>query len=127
MPRAPQVTHLFPVFALAVGASVGAQVADRGPDATAVVVTSGDALGAARGAQALFERRRLRYMPLSIGGSGGACDEHVGRFCTWYSEGEWYPTPEPTELVDLRAELVERLDSLQSIVPGSSWILGQRV
>ena len=127
MPRAAHVAHLSVVLTLCVGVSLAAQVVDGGHDTSAVVIDSGDALGAARAAQALFERRRLRHLPLSIGAGGGACDERVGRFCTWYSEGEWYPTPEPIEVVGMRAELLEQLDSLQSLVPGASWIIGQRV
>lgn len=81
----------------------------------------------ARMAQASFERRRIRYLPITLDGFGGDCDEIIGRICTTYSEGEWYPVPEHDEIVRLRTQLLQRLDSLQDLAPGSDWILGQRV
>jgi hypothetical protein len=105
----------------------GAQVAEGALDTTVTVPDSGDVLGEARAAQARFERRRLRHLPVTLGSLGGACDERVGRFCTWYDEGEWYPIPERDEVRDLRAELLAGLDSLQGLLPGERWILGQRV
>ena len=81
----------------------------------------------ARMAQAGFERRRIRYLPITLDGFGGECDEIIGRICTTYSEGEWYPVPEHDEIVRLRTQLLQRLDSLQDLAPGSDWILGQRV
>jgi len=56
------------------------------------------AVDAARSAQAAFERRRLPHLPVGVGAPGWECEEHVGRFCTWYEEGEWYPTPEDPEI-----------------------------
>ncbi|MGY8779224.1 MAG: hypothetical protein ACKVIN_14035, partial [Longimicrobiales bacterium] len=88
---------------------------------------SSEVLRSARAAQALFERRRLRYLPEVYGSSNGPPDERVGRFLTWYGEGEWYPVPEHPEIVSLRSGLVAELDSLQGISPGDGWILGQRV
>jgi len=88
---------------------------------------SADALGRARREQALFERWRARALPRAWGSSGGPCDERVGRFCTWYDEGDWTPEPESIEVVARRAELISYLDSVHALVPGDDWILGQRV
>jgi hypothetical protein len=86
-----------------------------------------DIVSSARAAQASFERRRIRYLPVNLTSFGGDCDEVIGRICTTYSEGEWYPVPEDDEIVRMRARLLERLDSMQVWAPGSDWILGQRV
>jgi len=109
------------------GEPLAAQVTEGKPDTTLVVADPGDIASVARAAQALFERRRLRHLPLSLGASGGTCDEHVGRFCTWYGEGEWFPVPESDVILTLRSELLATLDSLQSLAPADDWILGQRV
>ncbi len=103
------------------------QVTTGTPDTTRLVGDPGDIASVARAAQALFERRRLRHLPLSLGSTGGSCDEHVGRFCTWYGEGEWFPVPEPDEILRLRSELLASLDSLQTLAPGDGWIRSQRV
>lgn len=103
------------------------QVATQSPDTFEVEVGSGDALGAARAAQALFERRRVRLLPLSAEPGGGHCDENVGRFCISYGEGEWFPLEEVPEIVHLRRTLLASLDSLQGVVLEEGWILGQRV
>ena len=81
----------------------------------------------ARDAQASFERTRLRHARLGFGSGGGDCDEYVGRFCTSYGEGEWYPRGEDDEVVEAREALLSELDSLQRLAPGDGWILGQRV
>jgi len=115
---------------IVLGAAAGparAQVVTQPTDTLVLAVDPSDVVGAAQAAQASFERRRLRHLPLSYGSPGGSCDEHVGRFCTWYGEGEWYPVPEAPEIVEMRRELLERLDSLQALAPASDWILGQRV
>lgn len=108
-------------------AGAGGQIPTGPVDTSTVVVDSADVFSVARGAQASFERRRIRYLPLSIGSFGGSCDEIVGRLCTTFDEGEWYPTPEDQRIVDSRKELVGQLDSLQGLAPGNAWILGQRV
>src|SRR5690349_7030756 len=103
---------------------VAAQTARGNLDTTTAVVDPCDALGAARAAQALFERRREAHLPVRYGSSSGECDEVVGRFCTWHDEGEWFPQPEPEELRVLRAELLAKLDSLQEVLPSEAWIAG---
>lgn len=104
-----------------------AQVVRGAPDTTSVVVDSSDALSVARAAQARFERRRVRLLPTSYGSFGGSCDEVVGRICVTFGEGEWYPRPEDPEIVMARRALLAELDSLQALLPGDAWILGQRV
>lgn len=81
----------------------------------------------ARQAQARFENRRIRRLPVTYDGFGGSCDEIVGRICVGFGEGEWYPVPERPEIAALRLALLSELDSLQTLAPSSSWILGQRV
>ena len=118
---------LLTVVCSAIPAALVAQVATVGPDTTADAAPDpGDVLGQARGAQARFERTRLRHADLSFGGGGGECDEVVGRFCTSYHEGEWYPQEEAEEIVAERISLLSELDSLQDLLPGDEWILGQR-
>ena len=107
--------------------SGGAQVAEGPVDTAAVVGDSSDLVSVGRAAQALFERRRQRHLPLSFETGNGSCDEHVGRFCTWYAEGEWFPVPEKIEVAELRTVLLEQLDTLQQQLPGDAWLLGQRV
>ncbi len=82
----------------------------------------------ARDAQARFERVRLREMPRTLGGSGGRCDEIIGRFCI-RDEGDegWRPPPDPPEIVAARDRLLAELDSAAARIPGDHWILGQRV
>jgi len=117
------------VFAgAAVPAAAPAQVVEGPADTTSVQIDSTDATSVARGAQARFERRRHDLLPVQLGGvASGPCDERVGRFCTWFGEGEWYPRPEDEEIVELRRELLHELDRVQKVLPGDGWILGQRV
>jgi tetratricopeptide (TPR) repeat protein len=103
------------------------QVLTRPADETRELFDSADALGRARREQARFERWRARALPRIWGSSGGPCDEQVGRFCTWYEEGDWIPDPESAEVVARRRALVAYLDSVQELVPGDDWIRGQRV
>ena len=83
----------------------------------------------AEAAQARFERDRRRFAPRAPSGSwGGSCDEIVGRMCMRFEGGsDWWPTPEPPELTEARDSLLERLSDLARMIPGDSWILGQRV
>ena len=116
-----------PFLSLVSPSTGSAQVGEDPNDTAAVVVDSTDLVSVGRAAQALFERGRQRHLPLSFETGSGSCDERVGRFCTWYAEGEWFPVPEKIEIVELRTELLEQLDTLQQHLPGSSWLLGQRV
>jgi hypothetical protein len=113
--------------ALVAATPTTAQIAAGGADTTSVVFDVDDVVGLARSAQAQFERARIRFLPLTAEPFGGDCDEIVGRLCTTYGEGEWYPLPEDPQIAGLRSELIAELDSLQRLVPESDWILGQRV
>ena len=117
------------VLLAVVHASPGAalQVVSGELDTAVVVADSSDLLGVARAAQGRFERGRVSHFPLTLETFGGSCDEHVGRFCSWYDEGDWYPQPEDPEIGVLRAELLMVLDSVQAELPGDGWVLGQRV
>lgn len=126
--RMPALDLLLALSLLAASAPSGvAQVLDAPLDTATVVADSSDLASVGRAAQANFERRRRHYFPITLSYGSGECDEHVGRFCTWYGEGEWYPLPEKEEITALRSELLHRLDSLQHHLPGDGWLLGQRV
>ena len=63
-----------------------------------------------------------------MGGSGGRCDEIIGRLCVWDGGDDgWTPKPEPDAIVERREDFIRRLDSLALVSPGDEWILGQRV
>jgi hypothetical protein len=114
------------LFSRSAGELVGQAVSEP-PDTVIAPAESGDVRGAARAAQARYEIRRARHFPRAWPGSSGTCDETVGRFCTWYSEGDWVPEPESPDVATLRATLVDELDTLQAHAAGDGWILGQRV
>ncbi|MGI9628804.1 MAG: hypothetical protein ACR2QM_18360 [Longimicrobiales bacterium] len=93
----------------------------RPPDSTSVHRS-------ARSLQSRFERVRLRHLPPTSGGSGGRCDEVIGRLCVWDGgEDGWTPKPEAEAIVEARDRLIGSLDSLATLIPGDPWILGQRV
>lgn len=120
---------LLSACALALAAApLPAQVVGRPAEELPEPVDSADVQGRARREQARFERRRRRLLPLARSTSGGSdCDETVGRFCLWFSEGDWTPEPEPPELGSLRDDLIAHLDSVQALIPTDGWVLGQRV
>ena len=92
-----------------------------GPDSAALHRT-------ARDLQARFERLRLRHLPRTMAGSGGACERVIGRLCIWDGgDRGWTPEPEAPEIVEGRLELLAQLDSLATLSPGNAWILGLRV
>jgi hypothetical protein len=107
--------------------TVEAQAVRRSTTQAEEAIDSADVRGRARRQQSRFEQRRVRYLPLAPGSSGGSCDESVGRFCVWYDEGEWVPKPEAAEVLDLRHRLLAYLDSVHLLIPGDDWVLGQRV
>jgi len=113
--------------AVVVAVPISGQSVSRPDEGALEPEDSTDVLGRARRAQGRFERLRVNHFPLVFAGGGGSCDETVGRFCTWYDEGDWAPEPEATEIVTLRQELIAYLDSVQGLLPGDGWVLGQRV
>ena len=117
------------IAALALSAPIGihGQVATGPPDSVSVAAYSSDAVRRARAAQARFERDRVRHFPVTLESFDGSCDEHVGRFCSWYDEGDWYPEPESAEIGALRNRLLDTLISVQREVPENGWVLGQRI
>jgi tetratricopeptide (TPR) repeat protein len=125
--RSPALALVAMAVPAIVPCTVWAQAVEVPPDTTAVVADSSDLSSLARAAQDRFERRRHHFLPVSLGPGSSPCDEQVGRFCTWYGEGEWYPQPERHEVVALRHELLRELDTLQVHLPGDGWLLGQRV
>jgi len=108
---------------------LGGQVLRRPPAPSEEPVDSSDLRNAAKRAQAAFERRRVRLLPpTGFGvGYGGECTEIVGRFCVTSEDGYWSPPPEPEQLTQAREKLLVELDSLQRLVSGDGWLLGQRV
>jgi hypothetical protein len=87
-------------------------------------------LAEARSAQAAFERFRFQRLPRThYRGSGGECDERIGRFCFWFSddEGGDEPPPEPPAIAERRRELLAAFAQAAVALPGDGWIAGQRV
>ncbi len=120
-----------PLFALLfltlVPGGLRGQVVAGEHDTLTLEADSSDTLGRARQAQARFERRRIRHFPFTIASYGGECDEHVGRFCSWYDGGDWFPPgPEAVEITQMREDLLTTLEEAQRALPGDSWLLGQR-
>jgi hypothetical protein len=83
----------------------------------------------ARAAQARFERRRVRFLPMAWSrSSGGSCDEIIGRMCINFGRGsDWEPEPEVDEILEGRADLLETLAEVAAEIPGDDWVLGQRI
>ncbi len=82
---------------------------------------------AMRGAQRDFEWHRRMNLPWTSGGSGGACDARIGRFCYWHGTTPDTAPPEPATIVRARDRLIARLDSAAARLPGDGWMAGQRV
>lgn len=125
MPSVPRVA-LALLLLLWVAPGSPAAPAQRSPDPRADSIR---ALRSARHAQASFERLRFRHLPWAWGGGSGPCEERIGRFCLWHSDGgsEWTPPPEAEAVQRGRDELIERLDTAALRAPGDEWIAGQRV
>ncbi len=81
----------------------------------------------AHAAQRDFEATRRAHLPWTRGGSGGQCDERIGRFCYWHGDTPDPPPPESPTVVRARLALLETLDSAARAAPGDGWIAGQRV
>ncbi len=96
------------------------------PDSAAV-------LSSARKAQNTFERVRRTHLPRSWTGGATRCDETIGRFCYWDDDDtSEYTLPDtvPLEAARIsaaRMQLLTRLDSASTRLPGDDWIAGQHV
>jgi len=122
------VPAAFPLFvALALQAGAALRSPEFQPSGTTSPADSQRVVRDARSAQANFERTRRANLPIEDGGSSGRCDVRVGRFCYWWDDGEFPPTPEPSKTKAARAALLERLAQGAKRVPGDGWIAGQRV
>lgn len=106
----------------AASGSAARQAADTVSDPTEV-------MDAARDRQRAFERHRRRRLPFAGGRGGGDCDEIVGRYCLWHEDGDedYEPPEEPESVTRERARLLEHLARALERVPGSDWLVGQRV
>jgi hypothetical protein len=83
-----------------------------------------------RSAQASFEAFRRSRLPYGESGYGRECDVRVGRYCYWREEepdDDAKPEPELPIVLDRRVALIRLLDSAAQVLPGDSWIAGQRV
>lgn len=102
--------------------------ADAGPTGAGETAPPDSAAieAAARSAQATFEQKRRRRLPIRRS-EYGPCDEHVGRFCHWFEDRNVDPRPEPASIARLRLGLLARLDSAFARLPGSRWLSGQLV
>jgi len=118
----------FPLFvALAFQAGAALRSPESQPATATSPADSQRVVRDAHSAQANFERTRRANLPLESGGSSGRCDVRVGRFCYWWDDGEFPPTPEPPKTKAARAALLDRLARGAKRVPGDGWIAGQRV
>jgi hypothetical protein len=86
-------------------------------------------LRSARSEQRRFELVRRNHLPWTWDRGSGPCDERIGRFCIWHSDGgpPWEPPPEPDPVVAARERLIDTLDDAALAFPGDAWIAGQRV
>lgn len=87
-------------------------------------------LDEAKDRQRDFERHRRRRLPYDGGRAAGRCDEVVGRYCLWHDDGrdgDAEPPDEPESVERERARLLEHLADAMETVPGSRWLVGQRV
>ena len=86
------------------------------------------ALRAARRAQESFETIRRQYLPREYGVGSHRCDVRIGRWCIWNDESnDRKAPPEAARTVEAREQLLARLDTLASRIPGDEWIAAQRV
>ncbi len=81
----------------------------------------------ARAAQRDFEWTRRAHLRWTRGGSGGRCDERIGRFCYWHADTPDSAPPESPTIVRARRDLLAILDSAGRAAPSDGWIAGQRV
>lgn len=117
--------------ALAQGASTQVVAASRGDAPVRASPPRADslrALRAARRAQENFETTRRLYLPREYGIGSHRCDVRVGRWCVWNDESnDRKAPPEAPRTIEARGQLLARLDTLGSRIPGDEWIAAQRV
>lgn len=127
-----------PVFLglLLIGSPLSVQAADLPQVDRWTDADSTDLLREARNAQARFVRTRVRHAPFSWWSGTGPCDERVGRFCIRFGTDRdddeedrpsWTPPPDPPQVAEARAELLETLARIGRAQPGDAWVSGQRV
>src|SRR5690348_14402883 len=78
-------------------------------------------------AQRSFEVYRRNHLPIRAGDGGGPCDVRIGRYCYWRGDDS-DEAPKPDESADVRSrrnDLIARLDSAATELPGDPWIAGQ--
>ncbi|MGH7690893.1 MAG: hypothetical protein ACREN3_14900, partial [Gemmatimonadaceae bacterium] len=90
---------------------------------------SGRLVRVAHAAQREFEATRRMHLPWTNGGggSGGHCDERIGRFCYWHGDTPDRAPPESPTIARARRSLLDVLDSAAHAAPGDGWVAGQRV
>jgi hypothetical protein len=82
----------------------------------------------ARAAQRSFERLHRSRLHQVLDTRSGRCDERIGRICVHFDgETGWIPKAEDASITEGRETLLDTLSALGSMIPGDSWILGQRV
>ena len=107
-------------LAVALAAPVDGRLAAQSADSARLV-------RAAHDAQRDFEWTRRTHLPWTRGGSGGHCDERIGRFCYWHGETPDPAPPESPTIARARRHLLAILDRARRAAPGDGWIAGQRV
>jgi hypothetical protein len=90
---------------------------------------SGRVLRSALAEQRRFEVIRRNHLPWTWDRGSGPCDELIGRFCIWHSEGAepWAPPPDAPPVIAARTRLLDALAHGARTLPGDRWISGQRV
>lgn len=114
-------------LAAALGAALGASPMDA-QDAARRIAMGADSVastGAARDAQAAFERRRVALLPVTRGGA--PCEVQIGRWCYWYDDREPHVPDEPVAIAAARERLLGALRGAVARAPGDAWVIGQYV
>lgn len=126
----PPVVAIVGAVALGPHGAAARPVPHAGPPAVEdTVATAEEVLEEARDRQDDFERHRRLRLPHGAGRPVERCDEIVGRYCLWHGDGpDDRDPPEESESVrEARARLLDHLARAQQTVPGSDWLVGQRV
>ena len=85
----------------------------------------------AKNLQARFERSRNNLITPQFSRLRLSCDEIIGRFCfrheNWDEDPTWEVMEEAIPIGMARAELLGEFAKISTIIPGDSWLLGQRI